>query len=699
MSITAIQVMAGLGFTFAVLLAAASRLFHVEEDPRLPAIKSALPGMNCGACGYAGCEGAAKALLAGKASVTVCIAGGMDVVEALMRLTGKGNGIVELPVATVQCFGPERMTPLFHYQGPADCRAAAMLFGGWNGCESGCLGGGTCVAVCPFHAVRLDTHCLPRIDPDRCRGCGRCADACPRGVIRLETLTDRMLHLDRTSDCLAPCRQKCPAQINVPVFVGHLIRRERENALLTIKMRNPFPLTVGRTCPHPCENICRRNIADEGVAIGHLQRYLGEWERRSGRRIPIACLPDTGRRVAVIGSGPAGLSCAYFLRRLGHQPTVFEARSGLGGMLRYGIPAYRLPRDIVDWEIRGILELGMEVRTQASLGRDFTLTGLRHEGFEAIFLGLGAWTIPPLCVPGETAEGVWQSLDFLAAVGVDDLRGLQHKQVVVIGESNTAMDCARSSIRLGAGAVSVICPRDRQEVSARKRDVTRAEEEGVCIRFMTRPVRILENTSGRVEGVVCRNFKSDPDASQKRVRYLPIPGSDTRINADLVIIAYDRKPDLGCLLEGEDAAITFKITPAPTLEADGITLLAAAPNIFAAGDMHTGRATVVSAVAGGRMAARSIHYLITTGKVPVPRNLHRRVNPRSILKGIMLAPGPPRVTLKELPVAVRCRSFTEEVVATLSDRQAHLEAQRCLQCGTCCYAHPNTLSPTGSQAG
>ena len=299
----------------------------------------------------------------------------------------------------------------------------------------------------------------------------------------------------------------------------------------------------------------------------------------------------------------------------------------------------------------------------------------------------------------ETAEGVWQSLDFLAAVGADDLRDLKNKQVVVIGESNTAMDCARCSIRLGAAAVSVICPRDRQEVSARKRDVTRAEAEGVSIRFMVRPLRILEDPSGRVEGVVCQSVTPGPDTSKKQVRYFPIPGSDTRVDADLVIIAYERKPDLGSLLEGEDAGIGFKTTQASTLAADGITLLAAAPDIFAAGDMHTGRATVVSAVAGGRMAARSIHYLITTGEIPVPDNLHRRVNPRSILKGITIAPGPPRVTLKELPVAVRSRSFTEEVVATLTDRQAHTEAQRCLQCGTCCYAHPKVLPPAGSQAG
>ncbi|HSO20160.1 MAG TPA: NAD(P)-binding protein, partial [Desulfosarcina sp.] len=356
----AILFMGGLGFGLALLLVLASSIFHIHEDPRLHAVKSALAGLNCGVCGFPGCEAAARAILAGRAAVTVCAAGGMTVVEALMRLTGRPGGLVELPTATVHCQGGLRMPPRFAYDGAPDCRAAAMLFGGFSECTIGCLGGGTCAAVCPFQAIRMDRDRLPRIDANRCRGCGRCVAACPRDVIRLETLADQLLHLDRTSDCLAPCRQKCPLQIDVPGFVNDLLQGDRQKALLTIKLRNPFPAIVGRTCPHPCENICRRNIADEGVAIGHLQRYLGDWERRSGRRVSVACLPDTGRRVAVVGGGPSGLACAYFLRRLGHRPTIFEARSALGGMLRCGIPAYRLPEDVVAWEIAGVLDLGIE---------------------------------------------------------------------------------------------------------------------------------------------------------------------------------------------------------------------------------------------------------------------------------------------------------------------------------------------------
>lgn len=684
MTAAAIMFMGGLGFCLAVGLAVASRALHVAEDPRLAAIKAVLPGINCGACGFPGCAAAAQAILTGGAPVTVCAAGGMAVIEALMRLNGRQGGIAEQPTAAVHCQGSNRMPPRFAYDGAPDCRMAAMLFGGFSECPDGCLGGGTCIRACPFQAIRMDRQGRPLIDVDRCRGCGRCVTACPRGVIRLEHPADQLLYLDRATDCLPPCRQKCPVQIDVPRVVDHLLHGDRAKALLTIKRRNPFPAIVGRTCPHPCEHICRRNIADEGVAIGHLQRYLGEWERRSGRRVAIACLPDTGRRVAVVGGGPAGLACAYFLRRLGHRPTIFEARTRLGGMLRYGIPAYRLPREVVEWEIDGVLALGIDVRTRHVLGTDLTIGGLRCMGFEAIFLATGAWRVPDLGVRGETAEGVWKSLDFLAAVGsrIKDLTG---RRVVVVGESNTAMDCARSSIRLGASAVTVVCPRDRHEMSARKRDVIRAEAEGVVIHFLTQPRRIDVDDSGCVRRMVVGRCVDDADAAGASPGNDPPPAPGVGVDADLVINARERQPHLACLLGGDAAASGLIATHCGTLSAEAITQLAAAPDIFTAGDLYTGRATVVGAVAGGRLAARAIHYQLTRGSVPVPAELRRRINPRSILKAVVIPPGPPRVVLRELPVAVRRRSFTEEVVATITDAEAQTEARRCLRCGTLCH--------------
>ena len=460
---------------------------------------------------------------------------------------------------------------------------------------------------------------------------------------------------------MAPCRQKCPAQVNIPMFIRHLRENNLRASLLMIKERNPFPLSVSRTCPHPCENICRRNVAGQGVAVNHLARYIGEWEHRSGRRLLLPCAPDSGHRVAVIGGGPAGLTCAYFLRRAGHCTTIFEAQPQLGGMLRYGIPEYRLPKAIVDWEIQGIIDLGVNVRTQAKLGRDFDLIDLQEDNFEAIFLGLGAWHVPPLCVPGETAVGVYRSLDFLSKVSAGFV-DFTCRKAVIVGESNTAMDCARSCIRLGAASVAVICPCDRKAMSARKRDVDRALEEGVDIYYMTRPVRILSDSIGHVVGITYCCLQKIEDESNEGEEKVKIKGPDAHMCADLVINAYERLPDLTDLLESEKQNYHFKITPKATLSAVKFSQLAAA-NIFAAGDLQTGRATVINAVAGGRMAARSIHTLLTTGRVAMPADLQKKINSQSILKDVHLSRSIPKITIPELPVTLRCRSFVEEVVA------------------------------------
>ncbi len=683
MIVTSMLVMGSLGFLAAMLLAVASKVFYVKEDPRIQSIKDALPGVNCGGCGLPGCAAAAAAIVQGKSPYYICLVGGDDTVGALARIMGVTPAFKAPQVTLIRCKSSQRVETRYHYAGAPSCRAEAVLYGGSKQCEMACLGHGTCIRACRFNAIRMGRNHIPVIDPGKCKQCRQCAKVCPNGVISIVGLTARLLHLNQTKECLAPCVQKCPAQIDVPRYIQQLRQKDFAGALLTIKERNPLPLTCGRVCLHPCENICRRNIADHGVAINRLQRFLSEWEMEAGRRLFIDCAPDTGQRVAIVGGGPAGLSCAYFLRRIGHRPTIFEAKPKLGGMLTYGIPEYRLPKRVVDWEIDGILQLGIEVRTQRVFGQNFNLQTLQDEGFEAVFLGIGAWMVPPLGIPGETAEGVITSLAFLDQVG-RTLHSLHNRQVVVIGESNTAMDCSRSCIRLGAESVTVLCPCIRKDMSANKRDIDRAMEEGVHILFLTQPFQMVADTAGHVIHLEYSRLTEPTKANNDKFRSSPISGSETLLHADTVIVALERKPDLACLDDGHKS-FTFKETAHHTLAVNADTLQTDLPHVFAAGDMHTGRATVIKAVAGGRRAARSIHCFLTREGITIPENLQKNIIPKSILKHVTVTDHIPRVRIREVPVEIRRRSFTEEVKGSISQANAFLEARRCLNCGLVCY--------------
>ena len=683
MIFTSILVMGGLGFFAAILLSVAAKLFYVAEDPRIQSIKDVLPGLNCSVCGLPGCAAAATAIVKGKASCYVCMAGGPQTADAVARIMGIAPAFLGPQVVRMRCKSSRRVETLYHYGGAKNCRAEEALYGGSKQCETACLGHGTCVAACRFDAIRMGPDQIPVIDPAKCKKCRQCVKVCPSKVITIVSMNDHLLYLNQADDCLAPCVQKCPAQVDVPRYIQQLRHEDFAGALLTIKERTPLPLTCGRVCLHLCENICRRNIADHGVAINRLQRFLSDWEMQSGRRLSIPCAPETGRRVAVVGGGPAGLSRAYFLRRLGHQPTIFEAKPKLGGMLTYAIPEYRLPKKIVDWEIEGIVQLGIEVRTRQVLGRDFNLQSLLYQGFEAVFLGIGAWKVPPLDIPGDTAEGVIASLVFLDQVG-NELKSLRGRKVVVVGESNTAMDCSRSCIRLEAESVTVLCPCNRKEMSARKRDVEHAMEEGVHILFLTQPNRIMADSSGHVTHVEFSRLSEEVEAGTDTIRLSSIIGSKALHPADVVIDALERKPDLNCLNDASKP-FRFKETAHQTLDVDADTLQTGLPHVFAAGDLYTGRATVIKAVAGGRQAARSIHYFITQGKIPLAANLQKKVIPKSILRHIAVTDHIPRVGIKDLPVDIRRRSFTEEVIGSISRDSSLLESRRCLNCGVVCY--------------
>ena len=678
---SSILVLFFLGFSAASILAVASRILRVEEDPRVARVEACLPGANCGGCGYPGCSAAAAAIVNGQAPPEVCVAANQEVSARIAGIIGSEVSFKEPKVATNICSGGSRANLLFDYKGVEDCRAEALLYGGEKSCGLGCIGLGTCVKVCAFNAIRLSGAALPVVDWNACRSCGKCAEACPTGAIRISSVTSVLLHLNQTDDCLAPCMQKCPAQINVRRYIQQLRQGDMRGALLTIKEHNPLPLAAGRICPAPCENICRRKIVDEGVAIHTLQRFAADWEMRSGIRVPLHCNPPSGHRVAIIGGGPAGLSCAYFLRRVGHEPVIFEKRAHIGGMMRGVIPEYRLPKKVVDWEVQTILNLGVEARTNVAFGRDVTLADLEREGFEAVFIATGAWKVPPLGIENDDVEGVLDAVSFLYGVGREytDLRG---KTVVVVGGSNTAMDVARSAARLGAEVVALV-PSIQRKMSANKDEVQRALEIGADLRYLTAPLGI-EAQDGAVRGVnYCDLAYDDPEKAKGDPK--PVAGTRAFVAADLVIAATDRVVDDSLLRDAEGNPLFRMDRKTGGISVNPTTLQTDIPNVFAGGEAHTGRNILIHAVSDGRRAARSIHFHVTRGTVPEPDNQQVQVIPETILKDMRVTYSIPRVQIPLIGMDERRHTFREEVAGSITYEAARKEASRCLRCGLTCY--------------
>ena len=463
------------------------------RSPRIGLIEDNLPGANCGGCGFPGCSGAAAAIVLGKAPASVCIVADA---ETSIRVAGiMGQEVIEREpeLAIRDCAGGSRAADTFHYEGALDCRAAHQLYGGSKSCPEGCLGLGTCARSCPFDAIQMGLDGLPIIDPEACKACGNCVDACPRGVIGVSGMSARLLHLNQNTDCLAPCRQKCPAQINIPKYIEQIKAGDYDGAVMTIKDRNPLLVTCGRVCPRPCETECRRQFVDETVGINMLKRFVADRELHSGSRLTIPCAKDTGRKVAIIGGGPAGLSCAYFLRRLGHHPTIFDAMPKLGGQVRYGIPEYRLPKADLDWEIKGILDLGVKARVNTKFGVDFTIETLKADGFETIFIGIGAWQASGMYAEGEDLDGVMGGIEFLTAHALGQ-RPEVGKKVIVVGGGNTAIDAARTCVRLGA-ETTLMYRRTKAEMPADLEEIIGAEDEGVIFKLLAAPARVVDRKS------------------------------------------------------------------------------------------------------------------------------------------------------------------------------------------------------------
>jgi len=679
----AVLFLCGLGAGCGLILGFASKVFYVYEDPRIARVESLLAGANCGGCGYAGCSAAAEAIVHKGSPPSTCILIGPENVVEIAAVMGVEAATAEPLKSANTCDGGDRADDRFYYSGLASCRAVAALYGGERLCRVGCLGFGDCVRACIFDAIRIGPHGYPVVDAEKCVGCGACERACPKPILQVRTMSQRLLHLNAEDDALAPCSQTCPAEIDIPRYIAHIKNHEYDEAVATIRERNPLPLACGRVCPHPCESDCRRGIADEPVSINQLKRFVSDLEMNSGKRIPASCAPDTGKKVAVIGGGPAGLSCAYFLRRVGHQVTIFEAMPKLGGMLRYGIPEYRLPKRVLDWEIEGILNLGVAHHTHVRLGVDFDFGSLVAAGFDAIFFSIGAWNDYKLDVPGEELNGCYTGIAFLAKIGNQEDVPLG-RRVAVIGGGNTAIDCARTLVRKGLDKVYLVYRRTRKEMPANDVEIEAAEQEGIEFIFLAAPNRVLGDEENRVVGLeYLRMELGEPDASGRR-RPIPVKGSETVLDVDMIITAIGQSPDTRFRGRG-DRLDELKIGRGNTLSVDSATCSTNVPYIFAAGDAATGPALVVTAIGGGRRAARSID-LFLCGKpvVPPPGALLDRHIPESIFSSVDGVIPRKRVEMPELPVSERIRSF-DEVDLVISEADAAHESGRCMNCCRLCY--------------
>ena len=399
-----------------------------------------------------------------------------------------------------------------------------------------------------------------------------------------------------------PCQGTCPAHIDIPGYIALVNAGQYEDALRVIRNDNPLPTVCGYVCEHPCEFTCRRSLVDDAVNICGIKRYAAD---HANPYAPQQNLAPTGKKIAVIGGGPAGLSAAYYLQLMGHDVSVYDQRSKLGGMVRYGIPDYRLPQEKLDQDIDFILSTGVKAFTNTTIGTDLTYEDLAND-FDAIYLSVGAHDENKLGCPGEDAENVLSAVRFLRAAGDGLAPDLTDKRVVVVGGGNVAMDAARCAKRLGAENVYIVYRRGMAELPARKEEVEHAEEEGIIFKTLTNPTEVLGDENGWVKGMTCVEMElGEPDASGRR-RPIVKEGSEFVLNVDTMIMALGTSPNplIRSTTPGLDAdKHGCLITNGP----DGLT---SRPMVYAGGDAVTGAATVILAMGAGKEAARAIDAAI-----------------------------------------------------------------------------------------
>ncbi|UCG60912.1 MAG: molybdopterin-dependent oxidoreductase [Candidatus Zixiibacteriota bacterium] len=495
-------------------------------------------------------------------------------------------------------------------------------------------------------------------------------------VMRARKTCLELLVSDHYADCFGPCRLNCPADIDIQGYMSLINLGKFKEAVALIKEKNPLPSVCGRVCTRKCELNCRRSLIDAPVGIDFIKRYAADQDMIGEMWRP-ETKPDNGISIAIVGGGPAGLTAAYYLVIEGYRPVIYEALPHMGGMLRYGIPEYRLPKAVLDKEIDWIASLGVDIHTDKRLGKDFTIDDLFKQGYKAVFVGLGAQIGKPMRVENEEAEGVLSGVTFLQQVEMRTNPGINGR-VVVVGGGNTAIDAARTSLRLGADEVILLYRRTRKEMPANEMEIVAAEEEGVKMEFLAAPVKVNVE-EGRMKSIDCIRMElGAPDESGRR-RPVVIDGSEYTLEADWVISAIGQEPDL----EGVDKDETLQVTKWKTIIAKDGTFNTDRPGVFAGGDVVTGPADAIDAIAAGRKAAYAIDKYIRENVItPITKRFEsRRDNFHKITaEDLPDVERSERLHMPELTVKERIKSF-DEVETGYTDEMAMTESLRCAECG------------------
>ncbi len=473
----------------------------------------------------------------------------------------------------------------------------------------------------------------------------------------------------------APCQYTCPIDQEASVYIALVAKGKYKEAYEVILKDNPLPSVCGRACDHPCESVCRAGETGDPIAIRGLKRFVVDWARTNGIRVPVKPSAEGREKVAVVGSGPAGLSAGYFLSQKGFRVTLFEALPVVGGMLAVGIPDHRMPNDVLGYDVDRIVESGVTIKTNSALGRDFSIDDLFEQGYKAVFVSTGAHKSMRLGIPGEDLKGITESLKFLKAVNTGEKFELG-EYVGVVGGGNSAIDAARAAVRnKKIKKVTILYRRTKKEMPAFEDEVDAAMQEGIEIQFLVAPVKILSE-DGRLSGVECTRMKlGDKDASGRR-RPVPIEGSEFRLKFDTLILAIGEKPDIS-YLKSSDGVSTVK---GEMIESHPETFQTSRAGVFAGGDAATGPATVVNAIAAGKIAAGTIEQYIQGQSVAREFKLSR---PSIYVEPVEIGEAELRKAKREkmphLAVSKRRRNF-KEVELGFSEDQAIREARRCLRC-------------------